>query len=87
MGEGDSSLRLVLGQDLLKDTRYATLSHCWGIIEDKLVLTKSNLEHWKRKIPHRDNLKTFYDAIDITRRLEIGYIVGPSKNATLKILS
>ena len=54
---------------------YATLSHCWGKIEDKLVLTLENKDSWKREIPTFGQLKTFTDAIQVARQLGF-YFIG-----------
>ena len=74
VGEDKTQLRLVLGNDLEDDIKFATLSHCWGILEDRLVLTSSNIDAWKERLPQLDRWKTFVDAIDITRRLGLSYI-------------
>jgi uncharacterized Zn-finger protein len=53
--------------------RYVCLSHCWG--ESKLIITKkSNLERHKDQISFSTLSKTFQDAVEFTRRLEIRYI-------------
>jgi hypothetical protein len=53
--------------------RYTTLSHCWG----QIVLGKleaANLCERKRGIPLESLVKTFRDAVDITKRLGVEYI-------------
>ena len=67
-------LRLFEGDDIPKTVTYATLSHCWGKIENKLVLTLENHDSWRKAIPSFGKLKTFQDAVEIARRLGIWYI-------------
>jgi hypothetical protein len=64
----------VEGEDIPDQVTYATLSHCWGKIEDKLMLMVENNIDWKKEIPQFGKLKTFQDAIQIARRLGIWYI-------------
>lgn len=70
----NSRLRLVRGADLPSGTPYTTLSHRWGQVKDKLVLTQSNIEEWYEQLPSLGKWKTFVDAIDISRELQIPYI-------------
>lgn len=70
----DGSLRLVEKDDIPSTVTYVTLSHSWGKIEDKLVLTKENIKQFKEKVPPFGQLKTFQDAVEITRFLGISYI-------------
>ncbi|KAH8683263.1 heterokaryon incompatibility protein-domain-containing protein [Tricladium varicosporioides] len=53
--------------------RYAALSHCWGT-ERILTTTISNLTELKKEIAFESLPKTFQDAIDIARRLNIPYL-------------
>lgn len=53
--------------------RYAALSHCWGT-EQILTTTTDTLSDMKREIPFERLPKTFQDAIDIARRLDIPYL-------------
>ena len=52
---------------------YAALSHCWGKIA-LLRTTKATLNDWKNEIPYGRLSKTFQDAIDIARMLDIAYL-------------
>lgn len=70
----NSRLRLVRGTDVPSNTSYTTLSHCWGQVKDKLVLTRSNIEEWHEQLPPLGKWKTFVDAIEISRQLQIPYI-------------
>lgn len=70
----NSCLRLVRGADVPSNTSYTTLSHRWGQVKDKLVLTRSNIEEWYERLPSLGKWKTFVDAIETSRRLQIPYI-------------
>lgn len=70
----NSRLRLVLGNGLPPATLYTTLSHCWGKLKDRLVLTVSNFEEWQHELPGLGKWKTFVDAIETSRQLGIHYI-------------
>lgn len=70
----NSRLRLVPGADVPSNAPYTTLSHRWGQVKDKLVLTQSNIEEWHEQLPPLGKWKTFVDAIEISRQLQISYI-------------
>lgn len=72
----DFTLRLCESNDIPVGVKYATLSHCWGIILEahRIVLRKENLNSWKREIPDLKPLKTFYQAVIISRNLGLEYI-------------
>ncbi|KAG8167132.1 hypothetical protein KVR01_002821 [Diaporthe batatas] len=70
----NSRLRLVRGADIPSNTSYTTLSHRWGQVKDKLVLTQSNIEDWYEQLPSLAKWKTFMDAIETSRQLQIPYI-------------
>ncbi|CZR67321.1 uncharacterized protein PAC_17220 [Phialocephala subalpina] len=70
---GRRNLRLRLSLSLPSDTRYATLSHCWGLGEN-LKLVKSNLKAFQRTIPRNQLCKTFQDAIFIASQLDLDYL-------------
>lgn len=72
--DANSRLRLVRGADVPSNTSYTTLSHRWGQVKDKLVLTRSNIEEWHEQLPSLGKWKTFVDAIEISRQLQIPYI-------------
>lgn len=71
---GGSDLRLCVGGDIPTDVRYTTLSHCWGVGLERKSLTRSNIDAWRECIPDGALMKTFRDAIKITRSLGIDYI-------------
>jgi hypothetical protein len=74
VGSTDVDLRLTLTANLPGDTPYLTLSHCWGGLEFKMLLS-DNLRSLLQHIPADEFLtKTFHDAITITRRLGFKYI-------------
>ncbi|KAF7931981.1 uncharacterized protein EAE97_009002 [Botrytis byssoidea] len=57
------------------DLQYATLSHCWGAPEKRYpTLTKSTLLNYLSRIDMDELPKTFQDAIEVCRELEIRYI-------------
>jgi hypothetical protein len=74
VGENDTQLRLVRGDTLSDDLKYVTLSHCWGKLDKRLVLTESNIDDWSEGLPLLGEWKTFSDAIDMTRQLGLSYI-------------
>lgn len=69
-----SRLRLVRGVDVPSNTPYTTLSHRWGQVKDKLVLTRSSIEKWQEQLPSLGKWKTFVDAIETSRQFQIPYI-------------
>ncbi|CAI6088594.1 unnamed protein product [Clonostachys chloroleuca] len=73
-GSMDISLHITDGSlDPNGDTRYMTLSHCWGSLKIKTLQTRS-LEAMKQGIELSALPKTFQDAIQITRALGVRYI-------------
>lgn len=61
-------------EEIPSGVTYCTLSHCWGQVPNKIVLTTQNIHAWKLIIPDLSRLKTFTDAIHIARRLGFHYI-------------
>jgi hypothetical protein len=60
---------------LPRNTKYCTLSHCWGPNPDLTwQLKKEKLEMYHTSIPVQAFSKTFQDAIYITRSLGIDYL-------------
>ncbi|TVY19813.1 hypothetical protein LARI1_G004725 [Lachnellula arida] len=60
-----------------QSVQYATLSHCWGsplIMKESCTLMKSTLPLFTSKISLEDLPKTFQDAIQVCKALEISYI-------------
>lgn len=70
---GGRNLRLILSLSLPSDSKYATLSHCWGSGEN-LKLLKSNLKAFQQTIPRNQLCKTFEDAILIASQLNLDYL-------------
>ncbi|QDS68372.1 hypothetical protein FKW77_010739 [Venturia effusa] len=70
----DDEFRLVEHEEISYGVKYCTLSHCWGQVEDKIVLTAQNIRAWKARLPDLTRMKTFTDAIEIARRLGSHYI-------------
>lgn len=65
--------RICLGRDLPSDTMYVSLSHCWGGISIMRLL-KSNLATFQQSMPVDELPKTFRDAMEVCKRLELRYI-------------
>lgn len=66
-------IRLVLSKDLPANTRYITLSYCWGRGKP-VVLEQRTLASFQREIDPSSLPKTIADAADITRRLGYKYL-------------
>ncbi|TVY39521.1 hypothetical protein LSUB1_G003953 [Lachnellula subtilissima] len=71
--------RLHLYQEFEKNqsVEYATLSHCWGnpfVMKENCTLTKSTLPLFTSKISLEEFPKTFLDAIQVCKSLDISYI-------------
>ena len=73
MGGQVHAARLVLGTELAPDTKYFTLSHCWGGL-DIASLEKSTLDEYRNNIPLSILSKTFQDALQVTAWLGYRYI-------------
>ncbi|KAF4636811.1 hypothetical protein G7Y89_g1261 [Cudoniella acicularis] len=73
VGADDSQLRLSLSQELPKETKYLTLSHCWGG-KKFTTLSSENIKEFQSNIPIESLTKTFKDATVITRKLGFRYI-------------
>ena len=66
-------VRIVHGKDIASNSRYATLSYCWGGL-NPIMLRQSNLEEFMQRIPWPKLPSTFRDAIQITARLKLRYL-------------
>jgi hypothetical protein len=66
-------VKLVLSKGLPKYTKYATLSHCWGI-KHPAKLTMSNFAAFRHSIPEGELCKTFKDAISIALTFDLEYL-------------
>jgi hypothetical protein len=67
---GSISLR----EDFTDIPFYVCLSHCWGPSDHVTKTTSENLEEYKYAIPEINLTKTFRDAVDICRRLNIDFL-------------
>lgn len=65
--------RVVLLEDAVV-SRYACLSHCWGPPPPPIRTVSENMQDFMSEIPWEKLSKTFQDAVDICRRLDIAYI-------------
>jgi Heterokaryon incompatibility protein (HET) len=69
-----SQVRLTETSNEVPDRPYATLSHCWGSHPTFQILTAENLSKLKTEV-HLESLpRTFRDAIEVCRGLEIKYL-------------
>ena len=69
----DPTLRLYDTSSTSEDLMYTTLSHCWGKIPIHRLLS-SNLEDMKAVIDPTILTKSFRDAVEITRRMQVSYL-------------
>ncbi|KAH7124354.1 heterokaryon incompatibility protein-domain-containing protein, partial [Dactylonectria macrodidyma] len=74
-------LKLVKKQDMGEDYTggdYVVLSHCWGTPTDeekkRFCTTKPNYQHRLQGFNYDDLLKTFQDAVRVTRELQKQYL-------------
>lgn len=68
-------VRLVeLPQDATTPTKYACLSHCWGKTRSKHMTKIENLAQNMSGIPIAELPKTFREAIQISRALDISHL-------------
>jgi hypothetical protein len=71
---GDHTCRLCITDEMpVTPMKYITLSHRWSSF-NKLILTRSSLETFKKGISISDLPKTFRDTILVSRYLSIDYI-------------
>jgi len=54
--------------------RYACLSHCWGESRSKHLTTRSNIDANREGIPIAELPRTFRDAIEVSRTLNIPFL-------------
>jgi hypothetical protein len=64
---------LVLGQSIPTESVYVTLSHCWGV-RRTIELRQDLLAAFFQEIPLVDIPKTYRDAMDVARSLDIWFI-------------
>jgi len=65
--------RVCSSNDLPHDTKYATLSHCWGKLEFTR-LTRDTLDSMQIEVPVVQLTKTFREGMEITKRLGCRYL-------------
>ena len=68
-----STIRLVAADELTGGEIYIALSHCWGNSQP-LRLTRTTASRLKVGFPSRELPKTFRDAIDVTRKMQVRYL-------------
>jgi hypothetical protein len=54
--------------------KYLSLSHCWGSVRSKHLTTKDSLARNLHSIPVSELPRTFRDAIEVCRALEVRYL-------------
>ncbi|KAF1961638.1 HET-domain-containing protein [Byssothecium circinans] len=72
--DNTSHVKLVQLRQTNSTPRYACLSHCWGKTRSKRITRSENLAMNMTNIPIDELPRTFQDAIQITRALDIRYI-------------
>ncbi|KAI0528321.1 HET-domain-containing protein [Xylaria bambusicola] len=65
--------KIVLVEDI-KPHAYACLSHCWGPSQSPIKTLSTTIDTFKEDIPWQSLSRTFQDAVDICRRLDIRYL-------------
>lgn len=70
---GHDAVCLVITKNLKSPPQYATLSYCWGQ-QPFTTLTRDNIQSFMDHIPQNDLPRTFTDAFEVARQLEIQYI-------------
>ena len=73
IGADDDVVKLVLAKELPRETRYMTLSHCWGG-QSTIRLTRNNIDYFKRGISLERLPQTFRDAFAVTNSLGVAYL-------------
>lgn len=71
--ESGSHVRLCLRDEIPPETRYLSLSHCWGK-HQPLKLESKKFSAFRSSIPLADLPKTFREAISVVRFLGLSYI-------------
>ncbi|KAI1816258.1 HET-domain-containing protein [Poronia punctata] len=64
----------VVLEENLEPRSYVCLSHCWGPSQSPVKTLSTTIDEFKQEIPWTRLTKTFQDAIDVCRRLDIHYI-------------
>jgi hypothetical protein len=73
VGSGGLPVRVCQSEPLPSDTRYMTLSHCWGQVRF-LTLTTKNIIALQRNIAFAHLPATFQDAIKFARYVGVDYL-------------
>jgi hypothetical protein len=60
-----------LSSEQRNSTKYAALSHFWGVKDMPMKLTKSNLNAYMKELPIQSLPKTFQDAIRVAQEMDI----------------
>lgn len=68
-----TEVRLCSTERLPRNTQYATLSHCWGLIK-QFTLNHENFDTLQESIPVHLLSKTFQDAIFLTQKFGFQYL-------------
>ena len=71
---GDSTVKLILVDDMVKPLNYAALSYCWGKTQTGIITTDQNLDQMFLGISMSLLSCTVQDAVKVTRRLQIPYL-------------
>lgn len=73
---GSSHIRIVSGKDIPHESKYVTLSHCWGSPKAgrPFVLLKTNISNFMEEIPLQELPKTFAHAFTVARAIGVQYI-------------
>jgi hypothetical protein len=72
--QGGESARLVLSREIIeKHPKYTTLSYCWGS-DQTFKTTSATMDAFHQSIPVLELPRSFADAFDLTRQLNVRYI-------------
>jgi hypothetical protein len=74
MDDLNNTLLVPGSQVIPRRARFVALSHCWGTDGMPSKTTRGTIETFMRSIPTNEPLKTFRDAISVTRELGIRYV-------------
>lgn len=69
----DDRIRIVLSSEALPNAKYATLSHCWGNVEN-IKLTKSTFESLRKGVNISQLPLSFRHAVKVARTLNLRYL-------------
>ncbi len=66
--------RLQLADSMNPNSKYASLSQCWGEIRSRVVLTEAPLSQFLLALPSDAVLNTYRDAFEVAKRLGLSYV-------------